>query len=608
MRVKLKLPFILAIFILMVLTSFPAAAAPVTVTWFIGLGTGTQEEQIPVQEAVVAAFNGIQEDINLELIVVNNADAAGVLRQMIAEGNAPDLVGPVGIDGSNAFAWQYLDLQPLVDSTGYDLTQFPEAAVNVYRLEGQGLVGLPFATYPSFIYYRRQLFDDAGLPYPPHEFGAQYNGDTWDTNKLREIGMLLTLDNNGKNATEAEFDANNIVQWGFAPQFSEVRGYVPMFGAGHPFNDQGTAVLPDSYAAGFPWFYNGMWTDHFIPNGAQRDAMPDGNTFASGQVAMANAHLWYTCCAGDNDWDIAVVPSYNGVHTAKLHDDSFRILKASKHPAEAFTVMTYLIGEASLDLLAVYGGMPARPGDQAAFIAALEADFPQNVDWQVAIDSLLYADSPSHEAAMPNYQAAKDRLFEFQNLIDYTSGLNIQDELAALIADLEIIGSHRLVNGGFEESTTSWTQKNVTNDKAKCNKPGKVLAFEGECAYMFKGGAGEKSKIMQNGDTLYVLAGKDLILNGMVKAKGAVKLTYKVIVTYKNQSLDKGKLKGKVTAPTSGYQPLTGNLSLNLPADALEIKIQFVNKSASGKVFLDALTLQTLAPQELALPLLPLPR
>ncbi len=47
-----------------------------------------------------------------------------------------------------------------------------------------------------------------------------------------------------------------------------------------------------------------------------------------------------------DNWGIAALPSYNGQITAKLHSDSFRILEMSEHPAEAFEVLTYLLGKA----------------------------------------------------------------------------------------------------------------------------------------------------------------------------------------------------------------------------------------------------------------------
>ena len=40
---------------------------------------------------------------------------------------APDIVGPVGVGGADAFDGQWLDLAPLIESTGYDLSQFDRA-------------------------------------------------------------------------------------------------------------------------------------------------------------------------------------------------------------------------------------------------------------------------------------------------------------------------------------------------------------------------------------------------------------------------------------------------------------------------------------------------
>ncbi|MBC8171368.1 MAG: hypothetical protein H7X77_06835, partial [Anaerolineae bacterium] len=61
MKPKLRLPAIVTSLILLMLISFPAAGAdPVTITWFIGLGTGTQPDQILAEEAAAGAFNASQ--------------------------------------------------------------------------------------------------------------------------------------------------------------------------------------------------------------------------------------------------------------------------------------------------------------------------------------------------------------------------------------------------------------------------------------------------------------------------------------------------------------------------------------------------------------------
>lgn len=417
------------------------AQQPVKIVWFIGLGTGGQPEQQEMQNKVAEQFNATHPDIQLEIVVADYNVARDTLSTLIASGDSPDIVGPVGNTGANAFAGNWLDLEPLVEKTGYDLSQFPQAAVDFYRTP-EGLVGLPFATFPSFLWYRPALFDEAGLPYPPAAYGEPYaDGDTWDMDKLREVAMQLTVDANGYDATEPEFDPENIVQWGFTIQWSDPRGVPTLFGAGHVYDGQGNAIMPEHWRTGWKWIYDAIWKDYFMPNEAQvgSDLLGAGNPFASGNVAMATTHLWYTCCIADTEWQAAAIPSYNSKVTAKLHADTFRILKTSKNPEAAFEVLTYLIGEASLDLLSVYGGMPARETDRAAFFEGLNQKYTQGVNWDVVMDSLNYPDIPSHESWMPNYNKAEDLLRNFVTLYGSTPGLDMDAELDKLVADLQAV-------------------------------------------------------------------------------------------------------------------------------------------------------------------------
>ena len=101
-----------------------ASAEKIKVRWFVGLGTGTNDQQIKPQEEVVKKFNESQDKIELTMEIVANAQAFDVLATQIAAGNAPDLVGPVGIRGRDSLKGAWLDLQPLVDKAGYDLSDF----------------------------------------------------------------------------------------------------------------------------------------------------------------------------------------------------------------------------------------------------------------------------------------------------------------------------------------------------------------------------------------------------------------------------------------------------------------------------------------------------
>ncbi|MEZ4633137.1 MAG: extracellular solute-binding protein [Deinococcales bacterium] len=433
----------LVIFMLMMLMM--AFAEPVTITWFVGLGTGGAPEQQEMQNSVIERFNASQDDINLEVIYVQNEVSVETLSTLIATGQAPDIIGPVGFAGSNAFKGNFLDIAPYVESSGYDLSQFPEAAVDFQRTE-DGLLGLPLANFPAFLYYRPDLFDEAGLEYPPAAYGEPYVLDgeevEWNMDTLRDVSMILTVDGNGNDATMADFDPENIVQWGFANQWAgNMRQNVTLFGAGNLIDDEGNAYMSDAWREGWHWFYNAIWQDHFIPNSAQEgsDLLAAGNPFSSGNVAMAQSHLWYTCCLEDSDWDAAALPSYNGVVTARLHADTFRIMKSTAHPEEAFSVLAYLTGEASLDLLSVYGGMPARLATKISSLPDLMKKYSQGVNWQVAKDSLNYPDIPSHEAWLPNNNKVNDRIDGFRSLMQSEPGLDVDAEIDILLADLQLL-------------------------------------------------------------------------------------------------------------------------------------------------------------------------
>lgn len=80
-----------------------SAQEPVTIRWYVGLGAGTDAPTIAGQEAVVADFNAAHDDIELVLEVVDNAQAYDVLNTQIAAGNAPDIVGPMGVRGRASF-------------------------------------------------------------------------------------------------------------------------------------------------------------------------------------------------------------------------------------------------------------------------------------------------------------------------------------------------------------------------------------------------------------------------------------------------------------------------------------------------------------------------
>jgi multiple sugar transport system substrate-binding protein len=410
------------------------------VRWYIGLGAGGNPEEIVKEEAFVEKFNAKYGDqYCLVMDIVQNATANDVLKTQIASGDMPDIVGPVGIRGMANFEGAWLDLAPLIEQSGYDLSDFNPELVKFYQIGAEGeQIGLPFAVYPSALWYNKELFDEAGLAYPPHEWGAPYEGEEWTFDKMAEIAKILTVDANGNDATSPDFDPENIVQFGYHPTWTDARGQATFFGAANFVDAEGNAVMPDIWRKAFNRTYQAIWEDHIQPNSSyvNSDLLSQGNTFGSGKVAMTPIHTWYTCCAGEVAWDVAAIPSFEGVTTAKLHADTFGILKGSKNQEAAWAVLGLMLGEFAPDLIDVYGAFPARASLQETSIASLQERFP-DADWQVFVDALSYPDIPNHESGMPNFLKAQNAYNAFQAKYEGTPGLDMDKEMDDLVVTLQ---------------------------------------------------------------------------------------------------------------------------------------------------------------------------
>lgn len=363
----------------------------------------------------------------------------------------PDIVGPVGIRGRDFFRGAWLDLGELIEANNYDLSDFDPNLVQFYVDKQEGQLGLPFAIFPSFLSVNLELFDEAGIPYPPQEYGAPYidadgNEREWNIETLTEIARLLTVDANGNDATSPDFDPQNIVQWGYGNQWTDFRGAATLFGAGALVDDAGNAQVPDHWREAAKWYQDGMWTDYFYPSGpyGESEILGGGNWFESGNMAMAHTHLWYQgCCMGNADfaWDTAAMPAYNGTPTAKMHADTFAIMKGTQHPEETFVVLDYFLGEKAEEMTQMYGGMPARLSLQDAYFDTFAGNVPGGdaVNWQVVVDSMAYADNPNHESYMPSPQEANERYNEFWTLVGEDPALDVDAAIDDLIVDLQAI-------------------------------------------------------------------------------------------------------------------------------------------------------------------------
>lgn len=237
-----------------------AATEAVTICWFVGLDLGTQSAQIEAEKAFVANYNSTNKDgVTIKLEMVPTVAAADVLKNEMAAGNAPDIVGPVGVGGLNGFEGLFLDLTSAIKNANIDLTAYDPALVKFLQLGDQGQIGMPYMIFPGYIWYDKDIFTKANLPNLPTKVGDQYQGQTWDWNELGKIAAQLTVDKSGKKATDTGFDPKSIVRYGLDFQWNDLRRMGSCFGPGSFLGAGDQAQVPAAWADAAGWYYSGIW-------------------------------------------------------------------------------------------------------------------------------------------------------------------------------------------------------------------------------------------------------------------------------------------------------------------------------------------------------------
>jgi multiple sugar transport system substrate-binding protein len=402
-------------------------AAPITaqdkvhVVIFVGMGTGTDPDQIPPQEALAEEFNSTHEAIEIEFLIVPHEEYDTRYLTMLS-GTAPQLVAPNGVSTVAQFFDSWADITPFIEAENFDTSDFYGPALELNQYPDKN-TGLPLGLYPSFVLYNIDLFDAAGVDYPPED----YDDASWTYDELRNRAMLLTLDANGNNATSADFDPENIVQWGFSDAWTDLRGTLTRWGApgvGRPTSDdfRTATVNSEEWVYGLDWFSNGVWTDHFIPNFEEESALESNAApLESGLIAMFYTHTWYFGEAmNDLPFEVGIAPApfnQNGERIARIHADNLTIPATAEHQQEAWEVMKWLTApEQIVDVCVIYGCIPARASVADEFQAVLQERFP-DLNLDVVFEAINYLDSPNHESWIPEWGRANEELNLAQGLI-----------------------------------------------------------------------------------------------------------------------------------------------------------------------------------------------
>ena len=304
-------------------------------------------------ERMIQSFNDSHENIQVRGQHIPDAYFEKI-STMVAGGTQPD-VGYLG--EVNALQWAQEGV--LLDLTSYFKSD-PEASSRLpatyYNYDGEKTIGTNTAAETIIMYYNKDLFDAAGVSYPPSKASEAW---TWD-----------------------EFDTYGIsfpTWWG---------GYTPLIysNGGKLVSDDGTEFMMNSPEAVevLQKMQDLIYVHHVAPTPAQAEALPSADIMMqSGKVAMSIDGHWKVLDYSQLgfNWGMGVLPYFKEPTTIVLGSPTV-IFAGTQHPDEAFEFYKFHNDPTQVDLYAKGLWMPLQlsyytdPAKTAEWLDAIEGVYP----------------------------------------------------------------------------------------------------------------------------------------------------------------------------------------------------------------------------------------
>ncbi|NLB90240.1 MAG: sugar ABC transporter substrate-binding protein, partial [Clostridiales bacterium] len=283
------------------------------------------------------------------------------LTTMIAGNDAPD-VGYLG--PPTAYKWfndgQLYDIKELFESN--DDTKEEDYIDGAIFRSGDSIVGIMNNLESFAIFYNKELFDAAGIENVPTK-----PEDAWTWEEFVDITKRLTLDANGRNANDPEFDAENIVQYGvYMGLWSGTFEALLLRNGTQYFPGMGdeTAIGTEPFNHVFQNIADLMHVHHSMPTPTAAESMPaPAVSLQSRRYAMVIDGQWVCndlAPVEELDYGIAVLPKMTDT-TAVYSGALGVIFSGTDHPQEAWQLLQHITSvEASTELFNDGLWMPNR--------------------------------------------------------------------------------------------------------------------------------------------------------------------------------------------------------------------------------------------------------
>jgi multiple sugar transport system substrate-binding protein len=350
-----------------------AAGQPIKINYMLW---GSPEE-LAVWQAIVDDFEKQHPDISVTVDVSDWNSYWDKLQTLFAGGTPPDIFA---MDGPLYPDWQsrgvLLNLQPYIDASPGLLDGLYAGPLETYK-RADGYFGLPRDFQTIVLFYNKDMFDAAGVPYPT---------DDWTIQDLQDAAKKLTKDVDGDGVND---------QWGLSTDLWDMELFwsSALWGAGgEVLSPDYTKTLIGEPKARVAWhtISDMVTVDKSIPD--PETAAQYGDVFAAGKAAMTTIGHWVVpeYAKLPFKWDVTGFPAGPEKRTTSVNSAGFVISKDSKHADAAWEFMKFALSEPGQTRLTELGfALPVLKSVAQSPIYLKQKSAP--IQQKVFLDALAYA-------------------------------------------------------------------------------------------------------------------------------------------------------------------------------------------------------------------------
>ena len=360
-----------------------SADGTTTLTWAVWDYATT-----PYYDALINAYEAANPDVNVEVIDLGSADYQTALQIQLSGGGSDfDVVAVKDIPGYNNLvkAGLLTDLAPLAERDGIDTSMYGGIVEQV--TVGDSFYELPFRSDFWVIFYNKDLFDAAGVPYPTNDM------------TFEEYDAIARQMTSGSGASKV-----------YGAHYHTWRSAIQLFGildGQHQITDGGDySYLKPYYEMALAQQRDGIVQDYAT---LKTSNIHYTGVFYNESVAMMNMGSWFIASliaaneSGQSDatnWGIVKYPHAEGVEPGTTLGTITALAIPASTPQQeaAWDFVKFVTGVEGAEVLAGTGNFPAVTNDDINNIIASMPGFPQDEASKEALNvAQLYLEMPLHD-------------------------------------------------------------------------------------------------------------------------------------------------------------------------------------------------------------------